>query len=396
MHTDTQHTVRPAQSLLILLAATLTALHLWQTRAVDDELRRQAQLAMLSAQVSSQPEAERSIQSTEEIARQAEGIRQRVSRWARLEGILLAALTLLLCLQAIRRRGPNPEVLERQLDQLEDAGRDLLRRFHEVDRSHRKLKADLSAAGRMQRALLPQHPPRLPAVEVGWMFTACSHVAGDMFNVFALDERRLGVWVLDVSGHGVPAALLSVTVSRVLHPNPRQGGLLRRPKLGAPGGSELVSPAQVARELNRRYPQSHVAGLYFTLVYGILDTVSGTFTYVRCGHPPPLLATSGQVRAIDSEGCLPLGILDSSEFHDEVVQLSPGDRLILYTDGVTECSGPDGEFGEERLQAILAGRRGRGAVALMETLKAELARHSSGRPRDDQTAVCLIWRPRHG
>lgn len=228
------------------------------------------------------------------------------------------------------------------------------------------------------------------------MFTACSHVAGDMFNVFALDERRLGVWVLDVSGHGVPAALLSVTVSRVLHPNPRQGGLLRRPKLGAPGGSELVSPAQVARELNRRYPQSHVAGLYFTLVYGILDTVSGTFTYVRCGHPPPLLATSGQVRAIDSEGCLPLGILDSSEFHDEVVQLSPGDRLILYTDGVTECSGPDGEFGEERLQAILAGRRGRGAVALMETLKAELARHSSGRPRDDQTAVCLIWRPRHG
>lgn len=445
--------------MLVVLVGLLILLHWWQSSLTSLELRRQAQLAAVGVQVErlrtaaewhpdSAPRVAREAQSTylsqrladpeaarvweqsamgatlEDLANQTDRAqlrrsaanlsqtidrclyeetrqnRLRQSRYAWFEGCLLLWLGAMTLYQAMRRRGPNPTaVLERQLDQLEDAGRDLLRRFHEVDRSHRQLKADLSAAGRVQRALLPQTAPRLAEAEVGWMFTACSHVAGDMFNVFALDEHHLGVWVLDVSGHGVPAALLSVSVSRVLHPNARQGGLLRRPKLGAPGASELVAPAQVARELNRRFPQSHVAGLYFTLLYGILDTRSGKFTFVRCGHPAPLrlVAQEGRAYELESEGCLPVGIFDTCEFHDESVELEPGDHLIVYTDGVTEVTGQDGDFGEERLLEVLGRQKSHDPSALMESLKAELALFSSGqRQRDDQTAVCLTWRPRRG
>lgn len=321
--------------------------------------------------------------------------RQRAALASQGESLLLMLLILGLVYQTLRVRDPRKAVLERQLDLLEDAGRDLLRRFHEVDRSHRQLKADLSAAGRVQRALLPQQAPRIRAVEVGWMFTASSHVAGDMFNVFALDDHHLAVWVLDVSGHGVPAALLSVSVSRVLHPNPRQGGLLRRPRLG--GGFELVAPAAVAGELNRRFPQAHTAGLYFTLLYGILDSRTGTFSYVRCGHPPPLLLSRKEARAqvVESEGSFPLGIFEDTVFRDELVRLDPGDRLILYTDGITECSTEEGaDFGEQRLLGCLSRNAALDAASLMERLKTELTEFlEESRQRDDQTAVCLAWSP---
>lgn len=451
---------RPGMTMLVILIGLLIMLHWWQTRVADIELRRQAQLAAIGVQVerlrtatetapeeagrvarevqstylslcladpeaaavwnkhqmgesitrlvasgSAEPTLEELRETSSRLSRQidrslyddSQQSRLRQSRWAWLEGFLLLWLGAMALYQSMRKRGPNPTaVLERQLDQLEDAGRDLLRRFHEVDRSHRQLKADLSAAGRVQRALLPQTAPRLNEAEVGWMFTACSHVAGDMFNVFALDDEHLGVWVLDVSGHGVPAALLSVSVSRVLHPNSRQGGLLRRAKLGAPGASELVAPAQVARELNRRFPQSNVAGLYFTLLYGILDTARGAFTYVRCGHPAPIRVESqaSRVYEVESDGCLPVGIFENCEFHDEMVQLSPGDRLVLYTDGITECSSLEGDFGEGRLLEVLGRQKSHDSSALMESLKAELALHASGqRQRDDQTAVCITWRP---
>lgn len=449
---------RPGMTMLVVLAGILIVLHWWQTSVADIELRRQAQLATMSVQVErlrsarpdearrvarevqatylslcladpaaaavwnhremgeslthlvvdeARPTAEQLIELAGRLSQllasaqleEAQSSRLRQNRWAWFEGFLLVWLGAIALYQTMRKRGPTPTaVLERQLDQLEDAGRDLLRRFHEVDRSHRQLKADLSAAGRVQRALLPQTAPRLNEAEVGWMFTACSHVAGDMFNVFALDESHLGVWVLDVSGHGVPAALLSVSVSRVLHPNARQGGLLRRAKLGAPGASELVAPAQVARELNRRFPQSNVAGLYFTLLYGILDTDRGEFTFVRCGHPAPIRIASRELKVheVESEGCLPVGIFENCEFHDETVKLEPGDRLILYTDGVTECSGADGsDFGDDRLLEVLGRQKSHDSSALMESLKAELALFASGsRQRDDQTAVCITWRPR--
>ncbi len=436
---------RPGMVLLVVLAGLLLFVSRWQDQLLERELSRQQALSDLTVQLerirslTRQPGSETPLEEARQalllyqalpladreamtfpplepgtssrqleldcgrmafrlgllMQEQSSFSRQRAALASQGESLLAMLLILGLVYQTLRVRDPRKAVLERQLDLLEDAGRDLLRRFHEVDRNHRQLKADLSAAGRVQRALLPQQAPRIKAVDVGWMFTACSHVAGDMFNVFALDDHHVAVWVLDVSGHGVPAALLSVSVSRVMHPNPRQGGLLRRPRLG--GGFDLVAPAAVAGELNRRFPQAHTAGLYFTLLYGILDSRTGTFSYVRCGHPPPLQLSRNESRArvVDSEGSFPLGIFEDAVFRDEVVRLDPGDRLILYTDGITECSREDGaDFGEQRLLGCLSRNAALDAASLMERLKTELTEFlDESRQRDDQTAVCLAWSP---
>lgn len=282
---------RPGMVLLVVLAGLLLFVSRWQDQLLERELSRQQALSDLTVQLerirslTRQPGSETPLEEARQalllyqalpladreamtfpplepgtssrqleldcgrmafrlgllMQEQSSFSRQRAALASQGESLLAMLLILGLVYQTLRVRDPRKAVLERQLDLLEDAGRDLLRRFHEVDRNHRQLKADLSAAGRVQRALLPQQAPRIKAVDVGWMFTACSHVAGDMFNVFALDDHHVAVWVLDVSGHGVPAALLSVSVSRVMHPNPRQGGLLRRPRLG--GGFDLVAPA---------------------------------------------------------------------------------------------------------------------------------------------------------
>jgi sigma-B regulation protein RsbU (phosphoserine phosphatase) len=219
-----------------------------------------------------------------------------------------------------------------------------------LSEAYATIRHDLESAATMQQALLPP-PLRLPGVTVEWLFQPSSFVAGDIFDYFMIDERRLNFYQLDVAGHGVSAALLSFTLHQVL----AQGADEKRLPDPVAGLGADTAPTQVVSELNRRFQSGIDPLLYFTMVYGYLDVPTGRVTLTQAGHPSPiwLRHADRQTERVGSGG-FPVGMLPEVEYEAITIDLAPGDRLFLYSDGVTECANPAGElFSEARLRHLL-------------------------------------------
>jgi sigma-B regulation protein RsbU (phosphoserine phosphatase) len=223
-----------------------------------------------------------------------------------------------------------------------------------LEDAYQRMRNDLEAAARVQASLLPRHATPHPGVRVDWLFCPAAVVAGDTFNYFALDERNLAFYHLDVAGHGVPSAMLSVTLSRVLSADLKAGSPLLKFSPEAPDRPTITPPHEVVLELNRRFLDDDCL-LYFTMVYGVMDTHSGVVTLCQAGHPNPFRVSShGEVETLGGGG-FPVGMLPDVEYHSLELRLAPADRLVLYSDGIPDCSGPrDEPFGTERFARFLA------------------------------------------
>jgi sigma-B regulation protein RsbU (phosphoserine phosphatase) len=146
----------------------------------------------------------------------------------------------------------------------------------------------------------------------------------------------IGLYLLDVSGHGVPSALLSVTLSNVLTTRDPKASVLFTQD--ADSDSPAVrAPREVAHSLNQQFPMSVQRGKYFTMAYALLDVETRILRYVIAGHPPPILVRQGCDPQELSGGSLPIGISDDTEFEDYSLQLELGDRIYFYSDGITEA-----------------------------------------------------------
>ena len=216
-----------------------------------------------------------------------------------------------------------------------------------------RMRRDLEAAARVQQSLLPEIVPNIPGVSFGWIYRPCTELGGDSLNVFPLSDHEVGMYVLDVTGHGVPASLLSVTLSRVLIPRSDLSCLFTNEDR-VTGGKTLVSPAEVATRLNHMFPMSKGDNQYFTLLYGIFNTHEKTFRYVCAGHPAPILFTKGQEATVCEARSLPIGLFEDEQYEECTLQLEIGSRLYLYSDGVLEAMDPQREiFGETRLKSVI-------------------------------------------
>jgi phosphoserine phosphatase RsbU/P len=216
----------------------------------------------------------------------------------------------------------------------------------ELAATNARLKRDLQAAARIQQALLPAAVPDTAPMRLAWTFRPCEELAGDLLNVFPLDDRRIGLYLLDVSGHGVAASLLSVTVSHLLTPH-GDASLLRFPSYaGSP--SRLARPSEVINRLNSQLcPQC--SEQFVTLFYATLDRVSYTLRYANAGHPGPIVLRQGAQPLILENSSLPVGIMEQAEYEDAEVALRPGDQFWLFSDGLVEAMNPAGDqFGKER------------------------------------------------
>jgi sigma-B regulation protein RsbU (phosphoserine phosphatase) len=195
--------------------------------------------------------------------------------------------------------------------------------------------------------------------------------------------------VADVSGKGVPAALLSVTLSHTLSAIPEQSCLLTRQEAGA--RYVPTPPAAVAATLNRQFQRESERVQYFTMFYGVLDLRSRTLRFVSAGHPPAILVSrEGKVSKLPCEG-FPVGLVEQAEYEEREQALEPGDRLYVYTDGITEADRePEGELGVERLSAAFHAAR----AELLEESVAGVRRLveqwcDGGEPDDDVSVLAL-------
>jgi sigma-B regulation protein RsbU (phosphoserine phosphatase) len=260
----------------------------------------------------------------------------------------------------------------------------LARQVERATRAVARIEADLANAAAIQRSLLPDRAPEAPGIGIAWHYRACERLGGDLLHALRLGPHHLGLYVLDVSGHGTAAAMHSVALSRALSPAEDQGGLLLR------GGSPRA-PAEVASELNRRFPRIEHSGQYLTLLYGLLDLRSLRFRFASAGHPGPVSVHRGRARFHDEGGGIPIGISDDAFYAEREIALAPGDLLLLFTDGVHETSDEAGaEFGIGRLLDAAGAASRLGAARGIELLRARLDGFRKEEPqRDDVTLLAL-------
>jgi phosphoserine phosphatase RsbU/P len=252
-----------------------------------------------------------------------------------------------------------------------------------------RMSRDLQAAARIQETFLPRAAPEIPGLEFAWIYRPCDELAGDGLNIVSLGNGKVGLYILDVSGHGVASALLSVTLSRLLSPPSDPSSILIRNR-GVADRFDVTPPAEVAASLNRLFPFDSATEQYATMIYGILDGATGEFRYVSAGHPGPVHLPSGADPVILESAGSPISLADDV-YDERSVCLGAGDRLYLYSDGVTEAMDPLGQqFGNSRLLAAIGQGRFETLQQSVATLLSLIEQwHGTEKPHDDISILAL-------
>ena len=239
------------------------------------------------------------------------------------------------------------------------------------------LQNELDVASKIQQSILPTRFPRGPGYQVFGSMEPARNVGGDFFDVVNLENGRIGLAIADVSDKGVPAALFMMS-SRTL---------LKGAAIGSP------SPGEALRDVNELLHEDNEATMFVTVLYAVYDPANGELSYANGGHDPPLIVhADGRSTLLPLTGGVALGLMPGIRYRQNTVTLSPGDTILLYTDGVTEAMNSEGEqFGIERLREIFA------AAPPMDAHEASLAvfgavsAFADGTPQSDDV-TCLSLR----
>jgi sigma-B regulation protein RsbU (phosphoserine phosphatase) len=216
----------------------------------------------------------------------------------------------------------------------------------EIQKANQKMKKELEAAASIQRSLLPQEISNLDGYDIQWHFQPSSMLGGDMLDVIRVNENVTGFYVLDVSGHGTQAAMLSVAICHQIT------NILTSPLVSEDKNCQVSIPATLIKKLVKRYGDLlSKTGQYFTILIGSLDHTTGAVRYVRAGHPSPVhIQNTQEINPLMDDGGLPIGMFEEAEYQQKEVLLEKGDRFLIYTDGLTEAKNEEGEeLGEEGL-----------------------------------------------
>ncbi|HEY4328841.1 MAG TPA: PP2C family protein-serine/threonine phosphatase, partial [Phycisphaerae bacterium] len=243
-----------------------------------------------------------------------------------------------------------------------------------------QIDEEMRLAARLQVDFLPRKMPDVEGVSFDVFFRPASYVSGDIYDVNRLDEDHIGFFVADAVGHGMPAALLTIFLKRTL-----------LTKEVTKDGYRLIPPDEALAHLNNELVQQQLSLCQFvTMAYGILNTKTMQLQWARAGHPAPmLLKTSGSAEELDLDGAL-LGVFADEEFPLQIVQLEPGDSVLMYSDGFESAFSDPSGLVNERYRLEFSKLAGENPHARFQHMVEELDRQEGSlHQRDDLTALLM-------
>ena len=259
----------------------------------------------------------------------------------------------------------------------------------QLQKLYDSLDRDLIEAKKLQQSLIRDRSRDFGTGRASILMQPSGHVGGDLVGSFIIDERRIAVYSVDVSGHGVASAMMTARLAGLLSGgSPDQNIALT---INPDGSRDAFPPHEVAFRLNRMMIEDVQVDQYFTMAYAEIDMISGQVQLVQAGHPHPILMRRGGVIQTLGEGGLPIGLIPGATYQSVSTVLLPGDRLFLVSDGVTECPDlDDNELGTDGLLDILRRSADLPSAALLEALLWDLAGHANGRDFPDDVSGLLF------
>lgn len=232
---------------------------------------------------------------------------------------------------------------------------------------------ELERAREIQESLLPKDISQLPGFEVSAAWRPARTVGGDYFDVLPLGDGKLAICIADVVGKGVAAALLMASVQATVRAF----------------AHDSQSPAALCSRINGVLCGNIASEKFVTFLFGVLDGATHSFVYCNAGHPYPILWSGGSAHQLAHSGAV-LGVLPAWKYEDSTIALRSGDRLLLFTDGITEAFGPEGEeFGEDNVAAFAQAHPTSSASQLTDQLLTRVAAFCGGQFEDDATLLVI-------
>lgn len=240
-----------------------------------------------------------------------------------------------------------------------------------------RMQEEMRTAREIQDHLLPDNPTGLEGYDIAGHSIAAKEVGGDYYDFITLPDGRLAFSIGDITGKGLPAAMLMANTQATI----RTCAVLN------------PEPAQVLENANRLLHDSTGIGKFVTLFYGVVDPVNHTITYTNAGHDQPyFLNADGSLQRLSTGGMV-VGFMPNSSYEQETVPLTPGSRLVLYSDGITEAmDAADTEFGEARLESLATDHRGNPAADFIEAAMSAVRAHAGDTPQSDDMTLVVVGR----
>ncbi|MFV0303625.1 MAG: PP2C family protein-serine/threonine phosphatase [Paracoccus sp. (in: a-proteobacteria)] len=250
---------------------------------------------------------------------------------------------------------------------------------------------DLREARKLQQGLVRERSGRFDQFELSLLLRPAGHIGGDLVGFFPINRDRVGIYSIDVSGHGVTAALLTARLAAHLSGSTEQNVALR----AAQSGMDAVTPMALAHFFNNMLLEEMQTDTYFTMVYADLDFRCGELRAVQAGHPHPLVQRRDGGIEIVGDGGMPVGVFGKPRFDEFHVRLNPGDRLLIASDGITEAADPDGNLlGDDGLMEIARGHQSLHGHNFLDAISFCVSQFAHGERHDDISAVLIEYRER--
>lgn len=253
---------------------------------------------------------------------------------------------------------------------------------------------ELHNIGRLQQRLLPHPLPQFPGWELAVQYEVGASGGGDYYDLLPMDAKRLGILIADVSGHGPAAAILTAMIRMLLHSCPITSGQQREPFCSVEEGCPR-SPDIVLAHFNRVLVENTLEDQFTTMIFGIVNLVSGEFQFSTAGHMPPCWwqTSTGSLAALPDIGGLPLGVDVEARYESATIQMSPGDHLVFSTDGMTEAHDKAGTmFGDGRLKASICDNAHDTANGMKSSMVGRLREFLSGKDVEDDLTLLILKR----